>query len=242
MTSAEVLALFEEEAQPTVLARSSLYIPAPSRGGATTGREQVGRVILHKPRVAVLLPSDFPPLSRRRPDFSGLRHVLVGFSFMLDRLPPRHSYESATVTVILDHPDAVVLAQRPSWVTADTQSSDSTTTEFSAALNGLARLGAQRTSVRETTHPASQLPVITAENRGPAGFGWHYQAQNGVPLFARVESTKAVIELPRAVGELTGSLSAEAVIAAPRYGVLMKSTAVPAAPPVQFRLPLGTTG
>jgi hypothetical protein len=239
VTSAEVLAFFDEEAQPTVLTRSDLYISAPSRDGATTGREQLGRVILHKPRVAVLLPSDFPPLSLRRPDFSGLRHVLAGFSFMLDRLPPRHSYESATVTVMLDHPDAVVLAQRPSWLTTDTESSDSTTTEFSAALNGLARLGAQRTRVQETTQPTSRLPVVTAENRGPAGFGWHYQAQDGAPLFARVEFAKAVIEMPRAVRELSGSLSAEAVITAPRYGVLTKSKAVPATPPVPFRLPLG---
>jgi hypothetical protein len=240
VTSAEVLALFDEDAHTATLARCHFYVPAPSRDGSTAGRERVGGIILHKPVAAVLLPSDFPPLSRRRPDFPGLRHVLVRFSFMLDRLPSRHAYESATVTVTLDHPDAVVLAQRPSRVTADTESSDSTTIQYSAALNGLARLGAQRTRVREMTHRISQLPVITAENRGPAGFGWHYQAQDGAPLLPRVESATAVIELPRVVTELGGSLNSEAVIAVPRYGVLTKSRAVPAMPPVPFRLPLGS--
>jgi hypothetical protein len=90
------------------------------------------------------------------------------------------------------------------------------------------------------THRISQLPVITAENRGPAGFGWHYQAQDGAPLLPRVESATAVIELPRVVTELGGSLNSEAVIAVPRYGVLTKSRAVPAMPPVPFRLPLGS--
>jgi len=236
--SVDVLALFDEEAEPAVLARCSFYVPAPSRDGTSAGREQAGGVILHKPVAAVLLPSDLLSLSRRRPDFAGLRHVLVRFGFMLDRLPPRHAYESATVTITLDHPDAVMLAQHPSLVTTDTESSDSTTTQLSVALGGLARLGAQRTRVTETTHRIIQ-PVITAENRGPAGFGWHYQTQEGAPLLPQVESARAVIELPRAANELGGTLSAEAVISVPRFGVFSASRATPARPPVPFRLPLG---
>jgi hypothetical protein len=242
VTSTEVLALFDAEVQPTVLARCYLYVPGASRDGGAESREQIGGVILHKPVAAVLLPSDFPPLSRRRPDFSGLRHVLVRFSFMLNRLPPRHIYESATLTVTLDHPDAIVMAQRPSWVTTDTESSDSTTTQFSVALDGLARLGAQRTAVSETALRVSQLPVITAENRGQDGFGWHYQVQEGVPLLPRLEYATAVIELPREVRELTGALSSEAVISVPRYGVFTTSRATPAKPPVPFRLSLGAAG
>src|SRR5215471_7644725 len=63
--SVDVLALFDEEAEPAVLARCSFYVPAPSRDGTSAGREQAGGVILHKPVAAVLLPSDLLPLSRR---------------------------------------------------------------------------------------------------------------------------------------------------------------------------------
>lgn len=238
MTDAGVLLIFDEDATPAVLARREFFVPAPGRDGGLTGRELAGGIILHKPAAAVLVPSDFPPLSRRRPDFSDLRHVLVRFGFMLDRLPPRHSYESATLTVTLDHPDAVVLAQRPPLVTTESATSDSSTTELSAALDGLARLGAQRTKTTQRTRTTIR-PVITPENRGPAGFGWHYQAQDDVPLLPQPESARAVIELPREATELTGALSAVAVVSFRRYGVFTKSQTIPMAPAVPFRLPLG---
>lgn len=241
MTSAEVLALFDEDAESAALARRLFYIPGPSRDGTSSGREQAGGVIVHKPKAALLVPSDFSSLSRRRPDFPGLRHVLVRFGFMLDRLPPRHAYESATITITLDDPDAEVLAQRPSLVTMDSEWSDSTTTELSAALDGLAKIGAQRTRVTERGHRTS-LPLVTAENRGPAGFGWHYQAQDGAPLHAQVESARAVIELPHAAVELTGTINAYAAISFPRYGVIIRSKAAPATAAARFRLPLGTAG
>jgi hypothetical protein len=238
VTSAEVLTLLDEDTAPVVLARRELYVTSPSRDGSATGREQIGGVFLHKPAVAVLLSSDFPPLSRRRPDFGGLRHVLVRFGFMLDRLPPRHAYESATLMITLDDPEAEVLAQRPSLVTTESVTSGSTTTELSAALDGLAKLGAQRTRLTQSTSTTTR-PLITAENRGQAGFGWHYQAQDGVPLLPHVDSVRAVIELPRDIAELSGSLSAEAVVSFPRYGVFTRSQAAPLAPSVPFRLPLG---
>jgi hypothetical protein len=224
-----------------ILARRHFYVAAPDRGG-TSSFVRKGGVILHEPTVALLLPSDFPPLARRRPDFAGLRHVLVRFSFMLDHLPPRHAYESATLVVTLEAPSAVVRAQRPAWVTADVESVDSVTTEFSAALDGLVRLGGNRTQVTGTKYRAGRLPVVTAENRGRAGFGWKYQAQEGAPLLPRVEFTLAVVEMPRAVRELSGHLSAEAVIAAPRFGVLTSTRAAPAEPPVPFSLQLGEAG
>ena len=121
MTTAEVLALFDDDPQPSVLTRQSLYVPGESRGGKAAGREREGGIIVHRPTVAILLPSDFPPLSHRRPDFADLRHVLVRFGFMVDRLAPRRSYVSATITITLDHPDAVVRAQRPSLVTVDSE-------------------------------------------------------------------------------------------------------------------------
>jgi hypothetical protein len=238
VTARAVLALFEEEQRPDVLARSYFFVPAPNRDGGT-GLARAGGVFLHQPTAATLLPSDFPPLSRRRPGFAGLRHILVRFSFMLDRLPPRHAYQSATLLITLDQPAAVVRAQRPAWVTADAESADDVTTEFSAALDGLARLGAERTKVRSTTCRAGRLPVITAENRGRAGFGWHYQAQEGVPLLPRVEFVMAVIELPREVSELSGQFGSEAVVAATRLGVLTTARAASTEPPVPFRLPLG---
>ena len=241
MTSAEVLALFDEDQEPGTLARRVFYVEGPSRDGTSAGREQAGGVIVHRPKAALLLPSDFPPLSRRRPDFPGLRHVLVRFGFMLDRLPPRHAYESATITITLDDPDAEVLAQRPALVTTETDWSDSTTTEVSAALNSLAKIGAHRTRVTERGHRTS-LPLVTAQNRGPAGFGWHYQAQDGAPLHPQPESARAVIELPRAAVELAGTIEAEAVVTFPRYGVMTRSRAAPETAPARFLLPLGHAG
>jgi hypothetical protein len=236
--SAEVLGLLDEDAALDILAQRDFYVSAPDRDGTLTGRELAGRIILHKPAAAVLLPSDFPPLARRRPDFGDLRHVLVRFGFMLDRLPARYAYESATLAIALDDPSATVLAQSPSLVTTQSAASDTTTTELSAAFDGLAKLGAQRTRMIQTKSTTTR-PLITAENRGPDGFGWHYQAQDGVPLLPQAESVRAVIELPRDAIELTGALSAEAVISFPRYGIFTKSKTAPTAPPVPFRLPLG---
>lgn len=238
MTSAEVLLVLDEDEVPAILTRREFFVPAPDRAGSLTGRELAGGIILHKPVAAVLLPSDFPPLSRRRPDFHGLRHVLVRFSFMLDRLPPRHAYESATLMVALDHPRALVLAQRPALVTTESTASDSSTTEMSAALDGLATFGTHRTKTTQRTHTIIR-PVITAENRGPDDFGWHYQAQDDAPLLPQLESARAVIELPREAVELAGTLSATAVISLHRYGVFTKSRTIPMTPAVPFRLPLG---
>ncbi len=238
--SAEVLSVLTEPDATALglLARQAFFVPVPGRGDASS-LSRVGGVILHEPTTALLLASDFPPLARRRPGFAGLRHVLVRFSFMLDRLPPRHAYQSARLIVSLATPSAVVRAQRPAWVTADLESTDSVTTEFSAALDHLGRLGADRKRVKGTTYRGGRLPVITAENRGPAGFGWWYQAQEGAPLLPRVEFALAVIEMPRAVSELSGTLSAEAVVMAPRFGVLTSARAMPSSPPAPFSLVLG---
>jgi hypothetical protein len=226
---------------PAVLARYYFLVEAAARD-ATSGLVRKGGVFLHEPTVALLLPSDFPPLARRRPDFAALRHVLVRFSFMLDRLPPRHSYESARLIVTLDDPAAVVRAQRPAWVTTDSESHTTVTTEFSAALNGLVRLGADRTRATETQKQAVRRPVITAENRGRAGFGWRYEAQDGVPLLPRIEFALAVVEMPASARQLSGALSAEAMITEPRFGVLRSTHAVPAEPNVPFRMELGSPG
>ena len=242
MTRAEVLALladFDGEDQPRVISRGHFYVPAPSRDGSSTARERIGGVFIHTPTVAVLLPSDLPPLSQRRPDLASLRHVLVRFSFMLDRLPARHAYKSATFTVTLDHPDAVVRLLRPDWVTADSESTDTVTTQLSAAVDTLAKLGAQRTTVKGVTHHGGQRPVVSAEKRTERDFGWRYEAHEGAPLLPRIEYGRAVIELPRDAAELTGRLRAEAVIEIPRWGVLTASRTLPADSPVPFRLSLG---
>ena len=230
----------QHPAGPAVLARRYFLVEAPTRDG-TSGLVRKGGVFLHEPTAALLLPSDFPPLARRRPDFTRLRHVLVRFSFMLDRLPPRHAYESARLIVTLDDPAAVVRAQRPAWVTTDGESHTSVTTEFSAALTGMVRLGADRTRVTGTRNQTAR-PVITAENRGRAGFGWHYEAQDGAPLLPRIEFALAVVELPATARELSGTLSAEAMITEPRFGVLSSTRAVPAEPSVPFQMELGAAG
>jgi hypothetical protein len=229
-----VQALINGQARADALARVPFYLPAADRDGGI-GLARAGGVFLHQPTAAILFPSDFPPLSRRRPGFAGLRHALVRFSFMLDRLPPRHAYQSATLLITLDHPDAVVRTQRPDWVTARSAPADSIASEFADALDALVRRGTREMSQADQ----EQLPVITAENRGQGGFGWHYQAREGMPLLPRVEFALAVIELPREVPELVGQLSGEAVVAAPRLGVITVARAAPAQPTVPFRLALG---
>jgi hypothetical protein len=231
--------LLAEPTSEDVLVRQEFYIEAPARDGGTV-RTRAGGVFLHEPTAAILFPSDFPPLSHRRPEFTGLRHVLVRFSFMLDRLPPRHAYESATLAIALDNPDAVVRVQRPAWVATGMELSDTVTTEFSAALEGLARLGAQRTRTKGATYHSGESPVVTAEKRGRGDFGWRYQAQEGSPLVSRVEFAVAVIELPRDISELSGRMSCEAVVGAPRYGIFKTSRALPGDPPSSFRLWLGS--
>jgi hypothetical protein len=106
-------------------------------------------------------------------------------------------------------------------------------------VDSLAKLGAQRTRVKGTTRHGGQLPVVTAEKRSRGDFGWRYEARDGTPLVPRIEYALAWIELPRDATELSGHLSAEAVIEVPRFGVLRALHAVPAAPPVPFCLPLG---
>jgi hypothetical protein len=239
VTRPEVLALFDPDAEPLVLAHAFLFVPASTRDGMSTSRAQVGAVFLHEPTVAILLPTDLHELSRRRPDIASLRHVLVKFSFMLDRLPPRHAYKSATLTIRLDHPDAVVRTQVPSWLTPDTESTDTLTTELSATVAGLAQLAAQRTRVQGTVHHQGQLPVVAAEKRDRGDFGWRYEAREGAPLLSRIQYGTAVIELPRDVTELTGRFGAEAMIEVPRWGVLSVDRALPVGPPVPFRLALG---
>jgi hypothetical protein len=240
VTRPELLAVFDEDDQPSFLAHRDFYVPASSRDGMSGARTQAGGVFLHEPTAAVLLPSDLPLLSQRRPDFASLRHVLARFSFMLGRLPLKHAYTSATFTVTLDHPDAIVRLQRPAWaVPDDAESTDTVTTQLSAAVDSLAKLGAQRTRVKGTTRHGGQLPVITAEKRGRGDFGWRYEARDGMPLVARIEFALAWIELPRDVAELSGHLAAEATIEVPRLGALRSLRALPAAPPMPFRLPLG---
>lgn len=241
MSRPELLALFgEDDDQRRVLTRQYFYIPAPSRDGTSSACTEAGCAFLHEPTVAVLVPSDLPLLSQRRPGFASLRHVLARFSFMLGRLPPKQAYVSATFTVTLGHPDAVVRLQRPAWeVPGDAESTDTVTTQFSAAMDSLAKLGAQRTRVKGTTRHGGQLPVVTAEKRARGDFGWRYEARDGTPLVPRIEYALAWIELPREVTELSGHLSAEAIIEVPRFGVRRALHTMPGAPPVLFRLPLG---
>jgi hypothetical protein len=239
VTRPELLAVFDEDERPRVLAQRYLYVPAPSRDGTSSARVQAACVYLHEPTAAVLLPSELPLLSQRRPEFSGLRHVLARFSFMPSRLPARQSYTSITFSVTCASPDAVVRLQRPAWkTTEDSETTDTVTTQLSAAVDSLAQLAAQRTRVRGTTRHSGQLPVITAEKRDRGDFGWRYEAREGAPLVPKIEYALAWIELSRDSMELSGRLSAEAVIEVPRLGVLRALRAVPAAPPVPFRIPL----
>jgi hypothetical protein len=239
VTRPELLALFGEDEEPEVLARQYLYVPASSRDGGSSAREQAGCVFLHDPKVALLFPSDMSPLAHRRPDFGSLRHVAAGFSFMLGRLPDRYAYTSATFTVNLDHPDAVVRQQRPAFeTTADSEFTDTVTTQLSAAVDSLAKLGAERTRVTGSTTRGGQLPVVTPEKRGRGDFGWHYEARAEVPLVSRILEMLAVIELPREVTELSGVLSAEAMIELPGFGGLRTRHRAEGAQPMPFRCAL----
>ena len=83
---------------------------------------------------------------RARHDDAGAQDAQViialgGDGFMLGQLPPKHAYVSATFTVTLAHPGAVVRLQRPAWeVQEGAESTDTVTTQLSAAVDSLAKL------------------------------------------------------------------------------------------------------
>jgi hypothetical protein len=224
-----------------IIARWDLLFDDSARGGGSARARGAG-VILHEPSVALLYASDFPPLARRRPSFASLRHVLMKFSFMLDELASKERYESAQLTVTLDAADARVLGQYPALVAADTDWRDTKTTEFSAALDSLVHLGAGHTRTTDKVGSSRQLPIVTAQNRGRAGFGWKYQAQEGAPLFSRIEYAMAVVEMPRELDRLSGHLTADAVITIPRRGIRTTLAVSPAQPPAPFGFDLGPAG
>jgi hypothetical protein len=183
VTRPELLAIFDEDERPRVLAQRYLYVPAPSRDGTSGARVMTACIYLHEPTAAVMLPSELPLLSQRRPDIAGLRHVLVRFSFMASRLAPGQSYMSITFSVTCANRDAVVRLQRPAWeLTEDSETTDTVTTQLAAAVDSLAQVGAKRTRVMGTTRHSGQLPVITAEKRDRGDFGWRYEARDGAPL------------------------------------------------------------
>src|SRR5450755_1317190 len=82
MVNSTVVALLAEPAEQYIVVRQYFYIDAPARNGSVV-RTQAGGVFLHEPTAAILLPSDFPPLSRRRPESASLRPARFRFSFML---------------------------------------------------------------------------------------------------------------------------------------------------------------
>ncbi|MEZ0094083.1 hypothetical protein [Streptacidiphilus sp. EB129] len=191
------------------------------------------------PVLSTVPPDDFPPLTRRRPGFDRLRHVIVRFAFMVEDLAPRYGYDWARLVVLLDTPDAVVRAQRPMWTTVDSESEQTRTTEFSSTLDGLLAVRAAQTRSVSTKRP-EQRPIVTAENRGADGFGWKYLAQPGAPLRPRLEHTDALIELPCSASELLLRLDSEAQLRVRRYGVFETTRAAAQQPQRRFVLPLGS--
>ena len=71
------------------------------------------------------------------------------------------------------------------------------------------------------------------------GIGGLYYANEPYVLRSNVKTRQFWIELPREATELSGRLVCEAVVDAPRLGILTTARAAPAEPPVPFRLPLG---
>jgi hypothetical protein len=217
-----------------------LQVEEPDRAGNPSRFVRAASVRFQEPVAAVVPPEILPPFTRLRPDLPRLRHVAVQVGFMLEEPSPGHSYVSVRLVVRLDTPGVAVRALQPVWSTVSSASENTMTTEFSSGVAGPVHVGLTRTRAGSTRSESVQRPVVAGEDRGQDGFGWKYQAQEGAPLLApRCEAPRALLELPRQVRELRGTLDFEAFTRVKRCGKFEAVRATPEQPPVPFTLDLG---
>jgi hypothetical protein len=235
------LAADEREATDAVvapLATRTFQVEEPLLGQGSRFVEEGGVAFLGVRTYHVTL-DDFGPLAKRRIDGGDLRLVLLRFRFMLRELPPKRQYVQVRVRITLDG-DPPVFHLHPLLQSAEVESVRDFSTEVRPVIPRLLQIDFKRSSGESTTR-TERRPVATGVDLGADGFGWVYEAQDGIPLVPHLEQPVAVVELPAGSGSritLTGRFDAEAVIARSLLGVHESRKTVNTSPAAAFRLDL----
>jgi hypothetical protein len=179
---------------------------------------------------------DLEPMAQRREAVDSLRLELVKFTFTILELPQGSAYETVRIRIALDPPYPLMLL-RPRNDTTQARRTSSFSKEVQPLLPRLMQLNLKYTSAT-TVDVTESRPVVTALDLNTDGFGWTYQAQNGVPMSPGIRQTIAVLELPQDAGGISGTFDAEAVITRRMLGLVGRRSTVPDQPPALFRIQL----
>src|ERR1700676_5497475 len=184
------------------LAYQELYVEEQVLGQTTSRFVSEGGVHFNSVQDYELTPENLPPMASQRRGLTDVRLELLKFRFTIDLLPPSRSYTSVSVRITLQ-PPATVLMLQPRLDTADTDLEKTSSSEFALEVARLVQVHLAQTHGK-TIRRTEQLPVMTALDLGPKGFGWTFEAREGAPLFPRTVITQAMIEVPRGTTTLSG--------------------------------------
>jgi hypothetical protein len=208
------------------LAYRELYVEEPIAGQATSRFVGEGGVHFNSVQDYRLTTENLHPMADQRRGLDGIQLELLKFRFTIDLLPPSRSYKSVSVRITLQ-PPATVLMLQPHLDTAETDLENTSSPEFALEVARLVQVHLDQAHGR-TIRRAEQLPVMTALDLGPKGFGWTFEARDGAPVFPQTVMTHAMIEVPRGTTTLTGLFDAEALITRRTLGTPFTRRAAPA--------------
>jgi hypothetical protein len=214
------------------LAYRELYVEEQVLGQATSRFVGEGGVHLNSVQDYQLTAENLHPMAGQRRGLDGIQLELLKFRFTIDLLPPSRSYTSVSVRITLQ-PPATVLMLQPRMDTAQTDQESTSGSGFALEAARLVQV-----HLGEVIRRTEQLPVMTALDLGPKGFGWTFEARDGVPVFPQTVMTHAMIEVPRGTTKLTGLFDAEALISRRVLGTPVTRRAAPANSAATFTVDL----
>ncbi|KPM52024.1 hypothetical protein ACG83_31200 [Frankia sp. R43] len=192
------------------LAHRAFFVEEQVLGKNTSRFVAEGGVQFNSVQVYALTPENLPPMASLRRGLAERQLELLKFRFTIDLLPPGRSYVSVSVRITVQSPVTVLMLQ-PHLDTADTDLEKTSNSEAALEVARLVQVHLTR-SHGNTARRTEHLPVTTALDLGPRGFGWTFEAREGAPLFSRTVLTHAMIEVPRGTPSLSGLFDAEALI------------------------------
>ena len=206
-------------------AYQELFVEEQMLGHATSRFVNEGGVHFAGVRSYMITAANLEAIAVQQRGLGEVQLELLRFWFMIDPLPPGRSYTSVSVRITLRPPVPAFLLE-PNLETAEADLEQTSTTEFGPEIaRGLrVHLTARR---GQTIRRTEKLPVTTAIDHGTEGFGWTFQAQDGVPLFPHQVITTAMVELPRGTRTLSGLFDTEALITRRVLGKLIERPAAP---------------
>jgi hypothetical protein len=226
----------DSRADPADLAYQQLYVEERVLGQVTSRFVGEGGVHFNSVQDYELTPENLPPMASQRRGLADVQLELLKFRFTIDQLPPSRAYTSVSVRITL-HPRPTVLMLQPQLDTADTDLEKTSSSEFALEVARLIQVHLAQTHGK-TIRRTEQLPVMTALDLGPEGFGWTFEAQEGSPVFPRTVITQAMIEVPRGTTTLSGLFDSEALISRRVLGSPITRPATPANSAAEFTLDL----